>query len=520
MFPSWPPPQILPVVCNQSSDVQEDSEEQEEDWTWSLSQISSCLCCICSPCRRDGEPPLIQGWIPFLGKALEFRKDAHKFLEEQRRTYGDVFTVLIGGKYMTFIMDPLLYPSIIKHGRQLDFDKFTMRVAPRVFGYTKTELFPGLWDQVKRCYQLLQGDSLTPLTESMMANLMLVFRQDHLDQGHSWRTGNMYEFCALVMFEATFLTIYGKPETGIRHHQMDQLWNNFVEFDNMFPYLFAEVPIWLLGRTKAIRQKLISHFLPQRMSRWSNTCQFIRRRSELFDQYDKLKDVDKAAHHSTILWASVGNTVPATFWAIYHLAAHPEALQVVRQEILDVLRANGMEFSPRRDVMLSRDQLDKLVFLESSISESLRLSSASMNIRVAQEDFSLRLDAERSVAVRNGDIIALYPQSVHLDPEIYEDPQTFRFDRFVQDGREKTDFQKDGQKLKHFLMPFGSGSSKCPGRYFAINEIKQFVCLLLLYFDLQLEDGQNRPLLDSSRIGLGILHPSSDVRFRYRLRAE
>lgn len=46
-----------------------------------------------------------------------------------------------------------------------------------------------------------------------------------------------------------------------------------------------------------------------------------------------------------------------------------------------------------------------------------------MNIRVVQEDFSLRLDAGRSVPVRKGDIIALYPQSMHLDPEIYEEPQ-------------------------------------------------------------------------------------------------
>lgn len=46
-----------------------------------------------------------------------------------------------------------------------------------------------------------------------------------------------------------------------------------------------------------------------------------------------------------------------------------------------------------------------------------------MNIRVAQEDFDLRLDARRSAAVREGDIIVLYPQSLHMDPEIYEEPQ-------------------------------------------------------------------------------------------------
>lgn len=62
---------------------------------------------------------------------------------------------------------------------------------------------------------------------------------------------------------------------------------------------------------------------------------------------------------------------------------------------------------------------------ESAINESLRLSSASMNIRVAQEDFSLRLDGERSVGVRKDDIVILYPQSLHMDPEIYDQPQVW-----------------------------------------------------------------------------------------------
>ncbi|XP_022622129.1 25-hydroxycholesterol 7-alpha-hydroxylase isoform X2 [Seriola dumerili] len=489
-----------------------------------LGLLSLVLCVLRGRSRRDGEPPLIKGWIPFIGKALEFGRDAHKFLEEHKKKFGDIFTVQIAGKYMTFIMDPLVYPSIIKHGRQLDFNEFSNTVAPFTFGYPPviSRKFPGLREEIKRSFHLLQGDSLTPLTESMMGNLMLVFRQDHLeerpgDEG-GWRSGSMYEFCYTVMFEATFLTMYGRPLSAIRHSRMGVLREDFIKFDSMFPLLIARIPLWLLGRTKAIREKLINYFLPHRMSCWSNMSQFIRTRSELFNQYDSLTDSHKAAHHFAILWASVANTVPATFWAMYYLASHPEALQVVRQEIHDVLGIDGVEFTSDRDVTLSKEQLDKLLYLESAINESLRLSSASMNIRVAQENFDLRLDSEHSVAVRKGDIIALYPQSMHLDPDIYEEPQTFKFDRYMQDGRERTDFYKDNQKLKHYLMPFGSGSSMCPGRFFAINEIKQFLCLLLLYFDVQVEDGQTRATLDSNRAGLGVLQPATDVRFRYRLR--
>ncbi|XP_029309478.1 25-hydroxycholesterol 7-alpha-hydroxylase [Cottoperca gobio] len=488
-----------------------------------LGLLTLILCVLRGRKRRAGEPPLIKGWIPFIGKALEFGHDAHTFLEEHKKKFGDIFTVRIAGKYMTFIMDPLLYPNVIKHGRQLDFHEFANKVSPGTFGYPPviSVKFPGMQEQIKRSFQLLQGDNLSTLTESMMGNLMLVFRQDHLCDGPreegGWRSGSMYEFCNSVMFEATFLTMYGRPQAASRHGGMGVLREDFVRFDNMFPLLIAQMPIWLLGQTKAIREKLINYFLPHRMSCWSDTSQFIRMRSELLDQYDTLRDVDKAAHHFAILWASVGNTVPASFWVMYYLVSHPDALQVVRQELHDALRLAGVEFSQDRDVTLGKDQLEKLVYLESAINESLRLSSASMNIRVVQEDFSLRLDGECSVAVRKGDVIALYPQSMHMDPEIYKEPQSFRLDRFIQDGTMKTDFYKDGQKLKYYLMPFGSGSSMCPGRYFAVNEIKQFLCLLLLYFDLQLDEDQSRVSLDNSRAGLGILLPATDVRFRYRL---
>lgn len=48
--------------------------------------------------RKTGEPPLINGWIPYLGKALIFRKDAFKFLLDQQKKLGDIFTVHIAGE--------------------------------------------------------------------------------------------------------------------------------------------------------------------------------------------------------------------------------------------------------------------------------------------------------------------------------------------------------------------------------------------------------------------------------------
>lgn len=60
---------------------------------------------------------------------------------------------------------------------------------------------------------------------------------------------------------------------------------------------------------------------------------------------------------------------------------------------------------------------------ESALNESLRMCSSSMNIRISQEDFVLKLEGNQGVGLRKGDWIALYPQILHMDPEVYEDPK-------------------------------------------------------------------------------------------------
>lgn len=72
-----------------------------------------CQWCMCV-WRREGEPPLIKGWIPFLGKALEFRKDSYQFLQQLQKCHGDVFTVLIAGTTHFFaFVQPTVYDFIL-----------------------------------------------------------------------------------------------------------------------------------------------------------------------------------------------------------------------------------------------------------------------------------------------------------------------------------------------------------------------------------------------------------------------
>lgn len=88
------------------------------------------------------------------------------------------------------------------------------------------------------------------------------------------------------------------------------------------------------------------------------------------------------------------------------------------------------------DRFLHRDIQDKRFFCflfsaDSILKEAMRLSSASLNIRVAKEDFLLHLDNQEAYRIRKDDVIALYPPMLHYDPEIFEDPYV----RLHQNGR-------------------------------------------------------------------------------------
>ncbi|XP_056378012.1 cytochrome P450 7B1 isoform X1 [Hyla sarda] len=468
--------------------------------------------------RKGREPPLNNGWIPFIGLAYQFSKDPLKFLISQQEKHGDIFTVYLAGRYITFIMDPTQFQYVIRHGKKLDFHEFSNEMASRTFDYPRLSeaKFPQLSDNMHKIYKIMQGKPLDKLTDSMMINLQHVFKWK-FSQATDWKTEKMYQFCCSIMFEASFMTLYGRDPVADGRKVISEMREKFTKFDAKFPYLVINIPIALLGDTKNIREELINFFMPKIMDKWHDQAEVIQARKEILEQYDVLRAHDKAAHHFAFLWASVGNTIPATFWALYYLVRHPEALAAVRDEIDHLLQSTGQKKGPDYDIHITRERLDSLVLLGSAINESLRLCSASMNIRVVQEDFLLELEDGQSVSLRKGDFVALYPPALHRDPEVFEDPEEYKYDRFVEDGKEKTAFYKKGKKLKAFLMPFGSGSTICPGRFFAVNEIKQFLAVLLTYVDMELVDYKTLGQ-DNSRSGLGILLPNSDVSFRFKPR--
>lgn len=458
--------------------------------------------------------------IPYLGCALKFGANPLEFLRANQRKHGHVFTCKLMGKYVHFITNSLSYHKVLCHGKYFDWKKFHYTTSAKAFGHRSIDPSDGnTSENIQSTFsRTLQGAALDALAAATLENLQRALRPP--GGARAGATEGLYAFCSRVMFEAGYLTLFGRDGAAQDAQAAGLLRQlaHFREFDRVFPALAAGLPIRAFAAAHRARERLAEGLGHERLRARARVSELIRLRMHFNDTLSRFDDAEKAKTHLAILWAALANTIPAAFWSLFQMLRSPEAMKAASEEVNAALenagQQPGFESSP---VHLNQTQLNDLPVLDSIIKEALRLSSASLNIRTAKEDFTLHLE-DSSYNIRKDDIIALYPQLMHLDPEIYPDPLTFKYDRYLDENRKtKTTFYSNGIKLKYYYMPFGSGATICPGRLFAVQEIKQFLILMLSCFELELVESQVKcPPLDQSRAGLGILPPLNDIEFKYK----
>ncbi|XP_017281439.1 5-beta-cholestane-3-alpha,7-alpha-diol 12-alpha-hydroxylase [Kryptolebias marmoratus] len=481
--------------------------------------------------RRPGEPPLDKGLIPWLGHVLEFRRDTFKFLERMKKKHGDVFTVQLAGNYITFLQDPLSFGAFVKESRKkLDFNTFAEQMVYRVFGYVPIEEDYHILHSSSNKH--LKGEGLDVMTEAMMSNLQNLMLHSVSSDQKTWKEDGLFMYSYNIVFRAGYLALFGnvphKSEGGEEQakekdrSQSETLFYEFRKYDQLFPNLALGVlspkQQWEVDRLQTFFWDAVS---VQKMKANDNISRWVWDMHQAKEELG-VKESNINKYLFVLLWASQGNTGPSSFWLLLFLLKHPEAMKAIREEVDEVLKETGQEVQPGCPLInLTHEMLTKTPILDSAVEETLRLTAAPLLLRAVLQNMTLKMADGREYFIREGDRMGIFPyEDVHLDPEIHPDPLSFKYDRFLNpDGSKKTDFYKAGKKVKFHNMPWGAGVSMCPGRFFPTNELKQFVFLMLIYFEFELMNPDEKiPEIDFRRCGLGSMQPVRDVQFRYRLR--
>ncbi|KAG9494675.1 7-alpha-hydroxycholest-4-en-3-one 12-alpha-hydroxylase-like [Eleutherodactylus coqui] len=481
--------------------------------------------------RRPNEPPLEKGTIPWLGYGIEFRKNTYAFLEKMQKKHGDIFTVQLAGYYITFITDPLSFGSIVKEFRaKLDFDDFAIHLVARVFGYHSRTDDHKLLEKASKKH--LKGDGLVVITKAMMKNLQNLMLHNIGDGQKKWQQDGLFHYSYNIVFRAGYLALFGnepaknqeslKKAKKFDQDHSDELFGEFRKYDKLFPRLaYAVLPPKDKMEAERLKRLFWTMLSVKRTLQKENISGWITDQSQ-YKAENGMPEYMQDRFMFLLLWASQGNTGPACFWLLLYLMKHPDAIEAVRGEVENVLKETGQQVKAGGPLInLTRDMLLKTPIMDSAIEETLRLTAAPMLTRSVKDDMILKMSNGKKYAIRQGDLIALFPYTaLHMDQDIYPEPKKFKYNRFLKkDGTKKTDFFKNGKLLKFFTMPWGAGTTICPGRFFAVNEVKQFIFLMLSYFEFKLVNPKEEiPGIDQNRWGFGIMQPTHDIQFKYRLR--
>ena len=149
----------------------------------------------------------------------------------------------------------------------------------------------------------------------------------------------------------------------------------------------------------------------------------------------------------TLLLAGYETTANSLTWAWILLMQHPQ-IYAEWQHALDTDASNSPE-------------LTKALF-----DETLRLYPSAWVIgRRALGD-----DHVGEVAIPAGAVVTISPFLLHRHPGFWDDPETFRPDRFLLGGARPTH--------RYAYIPFGAGHRYCIGSSYAYDEATMILCAL------------------------------------------
>jgi len=205
-----------------------------------------------------------------------------------------------------------------------------------------------------------------------------------------------------------------------------------------------------------------------------------------------------------INFASIHTTTISFTHVIYDLAIHPEYVTPLREEIEALIAKEGW----------TKSTVTKMRKLDSFLKESIRMHPLDQ-ISLGRKTMRSYTFAD-GVIIPKGIVIAAPPLEIHMDEKIYENPldfDGFRFSRMGEGDRLESAKYFASNTAPEYLH-FGHGQHACPGRFFAVNELKVMLAFILLRYDVKTKDG-TRPLdiRFQSRI---IPNMSTQILFRRR----
>jgi len=185
-------------------------------------------------------------------------------------------------------------------------------------------------------------------------------------------------------------------------------------------------------------------------------------------------------------FAGIHTTSQALTRVLYRLLSHPEYFEPLRQEVEAIVAEEGW----------TKAGMDKMHQVDSFVREVMRIDDVETLVmtRLVLEPFTF----SNGVTIPPGMLVSIPASATQADERIHENANEFDGFRFANlKLREKEGDDATGKhqavSVSAKNLNFGLGRHTCPGRFFAINEIKLILAHLLVTYDMKFEKGEEAP---------------------------
>lgn len=439
-------------------------------------------------------PPRLEGGLPLLGHALEFRNDPIRLMTRARTLHGDLATVAMPGTDAIVMTGERAQEQFFRISDEDVSQAEAYRLMTPIFG-------KGIaYDAPPPIMKEQLGFFHEALREARMRTYAQGFIDEATDYFSKWDDVGLID-----MYEVgNELTLYTSSRSLLGNEFRQQLSGEFAQLYadmegglSVLAFMAPNLPTPAFRKRDKARARmveLITQIVDDRRRRnyvGEDMLQALMEAS--YKDGRKLTEDEISGLLLTIMFAG-HHTSGVTFsWTGILLAQHPEWVAELRAEQRALL-------GDREELTL--EDLRAMPKLEATIKEVLRMyPPIIVMMRKVVNDFVFGgYDFPR------GSMIFSSPTVSHYMPEVFPEPHRFDPTRFL---------EPNNVDKKHPMawIPFGAGRHRCMGIMFAQLQLRALWSHLLRNFDFETVGDAYEP--DYTRLLVG---PRQPCRLRYRRR--
>ncbi|KAI8365362.1 cytochrome P450 [Radiomyces spectabilis] len=463
-------------------------------------------------------PSLVPGGVPFFGHMLALSKDPEGFINKATADYGNAFRIRIPGQDPYVVCGPLVAEVLTSSTRLLSFNDGIQTVVPmyRVIHTCYDHKFIGEGTSPREknpvSYPIKQNFKphlLGVFTERMQTAFLNYLNKEIVLAPNEQRTVDVWRFFTRGVSHVSCPCFAGSKVGNDQEliESMAVFTQKIVKAGLMLSFFPTWLGNFVVKRFYSVEGELdlIMKLLLPELRRMRNNpdhvndeVSFATMTLNMRKSDGSLRTPEDAAFwFKDIALASIHTTSHFATFALHELACRPELVRALRQELakLDVRTPENVGAIP---------------LMDSFMRETLRWNGDYLGLHhLALQDVAL----SNGQVIPKGSLVVLSVDQIHrgdyLGMSSMENKDTkpaWVFDpyRYVHDD-------KPSAVPDTGYIAFGLGAHACPGRYFAVKEIKYMMGEIVMRFDLKTQSGQRAK--DVIAFGMNRFPPTEPIIF-------